>query len=361
MRLRTWLGFLAPVAALGAAVAPLAPRTVERWFSAGVYLRLQPVVTGASNRVPVALFDALAVGVGALAVWWLVVAPLRARPGRRLRVWLASVGKAAVAAAVLYLWFLALWGLNYRRVPMTERLEVRPGPAPAGQVEALARQAVAMVNATHGPAHAQGWGVEPWRNAALRRAFAQTQRLLVDGPPAEPGRLKPTLFGPYFRWTGVDGMVAPFALEVLANPDLLPFERPFVAAHEWAHLAGFADESEANFVGWLTCVRGDAPARYSGWLFLYWQLAGDVRPSVARELAAALEPGPKRDVAAISERLRRGQLPTLRRASWAVYDEYLKANHVEAGVRSYGLVVTLLVQTRFRGDWEPVRRTARNE
>ena len=29
---------------------------------------------------------------------------------------------------------------------------------------------------------------------------------------------------------GVDGMVNPFALEVLRNPDLLPFEVPFVEA-----------------------------------------------------------------------------------------------------------------------------------
>ena len=38
-----------------------------------------------------------------------------------------------------------------------------------------------------------------------------------------------------------------------------------VAAHEWAHLAGYADESEANFVGWLTCARASDAARYSGW------------------------------------------------------------------------------------------------
>ena len=86
-----------------------------------------------------------------------------------------------------------------------------------------------------------------------------------------PGRLKRTLFGPYFRWTGVDGMVDPFGLEVLVNPDLLPWERPFVAAHEWAHLAGFADEAEASFVGWLDlsarrCRRSSTAAgsTYSG-------------------------------------------------------------------------------------------------
>ncbi len=71
-------------------------------------------------------------------------------------------------------------------------------------------------------------------------------------------------------------MINPFGLEAIANPDLLPFERPFVAAHEWAHLAGYADESEASFVGFLTCIRAAAPAAYSGWLFLYWQINSEV-------------------------------------------------------------------------------------
>ena len=43
---------------------------------------------------------------------------------------------------------------------------------------------------------------------------------------------------PFFRWATVDGMVNPFGLEVLINPDVLPIERPYVVAHEWGHIAG---------------------------------------------------------------------------------------------------------------------------
>jgi hypothetical protein len=152
-------------------------------------------------------------------------------------------------------------------------------------------------------------------------------------------------------------MVNPFALEVLANPDLLPYERPFVAAHEWAHLAGYADESEANFVGWLTCVRADPPSQYSGWLSLYWQIAGELGAAERMRLWDALQAGPRADVQAIVERLRRGQLPLLRNASWRVYDQYLRANRVEEGIRSYGQVITLLLRARFEDGWVPVRRT----
>ena len=52
------------------------------------------------------------------------------------------------------------------------------------------------------------------------------------------------------------------------SSDLLEVERPFVIAHEWGHLAGYADESEANYIAWLTCMRGDEGAQYSAWLAL---------------------------------------------------------------------------------------------
>ena len=86
-----------------------------------------------------------------------------------------------------------------------------------------------------------------------------------------------------------------------------------MAAHEWAHLAGYADESEASFVGWLTCVRADEAAQYSAWLFLYWEIEQRraARPS-ARRSPPPSRAGPRADIAAVVDRVRRGQLPRLR-------------------------------------------------
>src|SRR5690606_38991746 len=149
----------------------------------------------------------------------------------------------------------AAWGLNYRKSPIERVLAMRPGAADAAAVRTLGEHAVDRANALHGAAHARRDPAPEWRNASLRAAFTTTLTRLGRRSAIQPGRLKHSLIGPYFRWTGVDGMISPFTLEVLGNPDLLPFERPFVAAHEWSHLAGYADEAEASFVGWLACVR----------------------------------------------------------------------------------------------------------
>ena len=183
--------------------------------------------------------------------------------------------------------------------------------------------------------------------------------MLTDAPAATPGRLKATLFGPYFRWTGVDGMINPFGLEVLANPDLLPIR---ASVHRRARV-GAPGGLRGRVRGQLRGVadlhaRRRASARYSGWLFLYWQINGEVDAAARARLSQALGPGARQDIAAIVERLQRGQRPWLRMAGWRVYDQYLKANRVEEGVRSYGAVVTLILRARFGPGWTPVRRAS---
>jgi len=346
------------VLAVVAGLAPIDSRLVERWYSAGLYPVIQHAMTPVSNLFPFAVLDVLAVGALCAALFALVRSLLH---GRRKKTWkplMVTLASLITSGAVVYLAFLVLWGLNYRRIPMADRLVLDRDQASSQAILELGRMSVAQLNLLHQSAHAEGWRTSPWRERTMENAYKSVLLRLSDAAPAVPGRLKASLLGPYFRWATVDGMMNPFGLEAIANPDLLPFEKPFVAAHEWAHLAGYADESEASFVGFLTCIRAAAPAAYSGWLFLYWQINSEVGAAERQHLASTLRDGPRQDIAAIGERVRGGQIPLVRDAGWRVYDQYLKANRVEEGVRSYGLVLTLLARARFEEGWTPVRRAA---
>lgn len=341
-------------AVLAALVDP-GHQPVDRWFSLSIYPRVQRVLTPLTNTLPVACFDVVLVAVLAWVSWRLVrtVGALRHRQFAQAAQLCVGV---AVLASALYLTFLALWGLNYRRTPLAMVVDSEPPPT-AQAVEALGLRSVSEMNRGYDEAHRWlGERLDP-RVGPLPAALRSVTTAL-GAPVGTPvaARLKSTVLGPYFRWAGVDGMTNPFGLEVLVNPDLLPVERPFVAAHEWAHLAGFAVESEASFVGWLACLKADAGSRYSAWLFLYWQLAGDLDAETRAGLASRLDKGPRADVAAIAERLRRGRIPALQEGSWRVYDQYLKANRVVGGVRSYGEVVTLILRTRTTSEGVPLRR-----
>lgn len=352
--MKVWQVLVVALAA-GAAVAPLDARLVERWYSAGVYPAFQRLVTPVSNLFPFAWFDLVTIALAALLLTLLVRLVRRAREGE-WRLAFTTLVNLVTAVALIYLVFLSAWGLNYRRVPMSERIVLeRDRPTPR-DVLALGISAVDKLNELHRAAHEAGWRTAPWRDRQMQQAAVAVQGMLSDAAPAVPGRLKWSIYGPFFRWSNVDGMVNPLGLEVIGNPDLLPFERPFVAAHEWAHLAGYAGEAEASFVGWLTCLHAGAPAAYSGWLFLFWQINSEVGAADRKQMAALLGPGPREDIAAINARLTRGEVPVVRNASWRVYDQFLKANRVEHGIRNYGAVITLILRARFEENWTPVRR-----
>jgi hypothetical protein len=100
-------------------------------------------------------------------------------------------------------------------------------------------------------------------------------------------------------------------------------------------------------------MHGDAPMRYSGWMFLLWQARAEVPASKRAEIDKGLGSGPRADMAAVVARLERGTKPRVRRVSWAAYDHYLKANRVDEGVGSYSRVLELLTRTRFDEGWTP--------
>jgi uncharacterized protein DUF3810 len=341
-------------AALGAAFVRLPPALVERVYSTHLYARIQPLLTSLSNLLPFALFDLLSL---TLAVLWIGLAARDlVRVNGRLRAFALIVWRTMVWSAALYLAFLVAWGLNYRRVRLVDALAVDTARVTPPVVKEAAILAAGKLNALHPGAHAAGWlnagTIDQGLAEALERAVAEVGRAHAVVPP----RPKPSIFDWYFRRAAVEGMTDPFFLEVLVSSGLLPFERPFVVAHEWSHIAGIADEGEANFVGWLSCLRASPPAQYSGWLFLYGELLRASSSVDRPAIAAALEAGPRADLNAIRDRVARQVNPRLSVAGWRVYDSYLKANRVEAGAASYDEVVRLALGARLASGWRPLAR-----
>jgi hypothetical protein len=321
-------------AALAAAVVPTPPELVEIWYSLGLYPQIQRALTSASNLSPVALFDVafaalLAIAIARVARW-------RARGGA-MRTALPGAALGLVTfAAVLYLAFLLLWGLNYRRTPLERKLEFDRARVTHEALRRLGERAVQTINTGYIAAHEAR--PDP---GALEAAFASAERAMRSGPTVT-GIPKRSLLELYFRKAGIDGMTDPLFLEVIINPDTLRFERPFVLAHEWAHLAGYANEAEANFIAWLACLHGDASAQYSGWLALYEHVVAALPKSERPVLAAKLDPGPRGDLDEIAARYERTS-PIVRNAARDVYDTYLRANRVSEGIASYTGVVRLVL------------------
>ncbi len=335
---------LVVVAAVVAALVPRPAAFIERAYGGRVYPGLQAVVTGLSNQVPVAVLDLGIATAIALLVWWWSRAISARRRRRGLATAAAALAATVTLAASAYLWFLAVWGLNYARPPIDVRLGLAAHAPAEREVADLLDAAIAGANRlhrTHWPDEAGLDGAE----ADVVRALHAVEATHGRPRPTVPGTPKPTLLAAYFRMAGVDGLTAPLALETLLNPDLTSAERPFVLAHEWAHLAGYAPEADANFVAWLVTQAPEAGThtRYSGWLFLVSEAARQVSPATRRASMAALAAGPRQDLADIAARMA-SRVDFVERVGWRAYDSYLRSQGVDEGVRSYSRVVELIVR-----------------
>ncbi len=346
VRVRGW--WLVVLVVVAIALTPWPGWAVEAWYSRAMFPVIQHGLTTVSNLVPVALID---VGLALAAVYLLTVAVRFVRAGRS-RGWLSalweSLRRIVRVAGTLVLLFLLAWGLNYRRVPLEVTLGGGPDMQPAPKaIVTLAREAAQAAGATRPAAQTMATGYADIATR-LEPAFQGALERLGQAPLSVAGRPKHSpVLTPFFTAAGVTGMVNPIALESIVHPDLLPFERPMVLAHEWAHLAGFADEADASAVAWLACVLGDPGLAYSAHFSVVLETATVLPRGEWPAIRATLDPGVVADIQALAKRLTRQQ-PVVRDTAFKVYDGYLKSNRVEDGVRSYSRMLRVLATPGMR-------------
>jgi hypothetical protein len=340
--LSRFLSLFIILTAAAIAAAPLPATAVERYYSDWFYPALQARLTSWANGSSFALFDFI-VAFGVLAIVVVIWRSLsHARRRRQVMPVLRGLLTAATILAVVYLWFQSAWGFNYARLPLEASIGYDRTRVNVDAVRALAERALQETNRGYAPGHAAGFPEIGEVPPTLVQSFHAVERRLGRPRPTVPGRPKRTVFGILFRASGTSGMHAPFMLETLLNPDLTPPERPEVLAHEWAHLAGYAPEDDASFVGLLAALGADPGARYSAWLSLVFEAAGQLPRADRARVLAGLEPGPRQDQEAIVARLQ-SRVETVERVSWQTYDRYLKAQGVREGLQSYSRVVELVI------------------
>ena len=326
-------------------------------YSRGFYAALQRRVTPVSNLVPVALLDVRGARRCSVAGRCSVQACLR-----------VTMRLAARAGAARRSDWTVFGGGHISGVPGLVGAQL---PAGAARTARLDFDHVRASTARRG---ACGSRQPPSQivNARLRArptpsstdsarcpaSFATAQRLLgawTSG--ACPGGPKLSLLG----------LVFPLGGDRRHDRSLLPrgHRQPGCAAgraalscspHEWAHLAGYADESEANFVAWLACAHGERRHRYSGWLALYAHLSGALPREDRRRLAEHARGRASRQICRRSTPACCAR-PRSSAGGAGFYDSYLKANRVERGIlqlrrrRPAGARNTLRPQLVATVDW----------
>ncbi len=346
-------------------LAGLFPWAVEATYGRYVFPAMADVVNLPASAMPYSLVQILLILAIAVLALLLVRFARRTVSEQSIRIDFGSLRRWIKAAAILVWAFHILWGLNYSRPPLIDRLsmeDVEPDP------RSLARLTVILGDETN---RAYGWAVK----SGQIEADTLGSRLLVQGEVVGerltsayglifPGynRIRmsppkaPRLLGPVMSRLGLSGFYFPFTGEPSINGQLPGAVIPSVMAHEMAHQRGIAPEDEANFLAYIACRESGLPAaRYSGALHAF-RLASSALYRVDPELHAEtvrglLERGPVYDLRAISRFWSRHSGPVSEVAHRANH-AYLQMNTQREGVESYDHAIRLILAWEASGGME---------
>ena len=159
-------------------------------------------------------------------------------------------------------------------------------------------------------------------------------------------KVKGSIFSLPLSYMGYAGYLNPFTLEAQVNMLIPKVNLPVTIAHEMAHQLGYAAENEANFIALVNTLKNkDLFLKYTAALFALRHCFSDLnkrKPDQAKQLLQELNAG-------IFKNLRENQIfwekyknpfEPLFKSS---YDNYLKLNGQESGIKSYNQIVALLV------------------
>jgi len=336
------------------------PGIIERVYAAWLGPRVARALSLLTGWVP---FSVAALGLAVLSG----VAAYKAFRGlRRIReghpprpVLLEGVGWTSGITGALLILFYPLWGLNYARAPLDQRL----GMAVEERIDAvelaeLTRLAAGRTNGAYRALHGglddvgeptSGFVDDVATSRGLETGWARVAAALGMGPVATRpfGPVKTLGVTHVIDFLDIAGVYVPYTGEAHvsgAQPDL---SFPAVAAHEQAHQRGLARENEATFAGMLAAIHADDPmARYSGWARVLRALQTDlirVDRDAWSEIRPSLLPGVVRDWQDYFEYLRDTRSVAAPIVE-ATNDAYLRAHGVPGGIESYGRVTTLLLE-----------------
>lgn len=256
-----------------------------------------------------------------------------------------------VAAGVLFNLFYIDWGYNYSRPSLYTLMELDVEPRPVEELEALSRMLAeravelrAEVEEDEAGVFTLPEGYEAYFYKipeAYEALGAEEELFSRKTYPA-----KGVLASVGMSYAGIAGIFVPFTGEANVNVDQPALLMLSSAAHETAHYLGIAREDEANFVGYLACAYSDAPAiEYSGVMLALINCTNKLYAAdqeLYNGVRALYSQGMLRDLSDYNEYWASFEGPIEEKVT-KINDNYLKFNQQDEGVKSYGLMVDLLL------------------
>lgn len=252
--------------------------------------------------------------------------------------------------SIAYLTFHLVWGFNYYRRPLSEKLgltETKDYQELLDFTERLIQKTNSIqeyvvgdtlekVNIPYSQNEMFQMSIEGYHELAKEFGFLGYEHPSV----------KTSLFSTGLTYMGYAGYLNPFTNEAQVNGILPNFRFPIVTGHEIGHQLGYSAENETNFIGYLVTSKNKDPYfQYAAYAYVMGYCLSDVRRGNREtfdRMFQKLNPGVRanfEEMALFWEQYENPLEPVFK----SIFNSFLKANNQEQGIKSYNGVVSLVI------------------
>ena len=245
----------------------------------------------------------------------------------------------------VYIIFNIQWGLNYHRIPIQEKLTNTKNYS-LGQLKKTTIYYINKTNKIHKKISINDSISVKFDNDLFFESLESIKNSSYNKNQKLNPTIKKSLFSLPLSYMGFSGYINPFTLEAHINANVSKLNIPTTICHEIAHQLGYSAENEANYISIEATLNSDNEyVNYSGSTFALKYLLNEIYLNDKKtydELISKINIGVLKNYKEVSENWKRYKNP-LEKYFKKSYDIYLKANNQTKGIKTYNLVVDLLV------------------
>ncbi|MEA5135108.1 MAG: DUF3810 domain-containing protein [Candidatus Fimivivens sp.] len=319
---------------------------IESIYSKNIFRKISYFTGLVSRHLPFSLAGIILWGLSALATLAILALPilLFVLP-QRLKLLETYLRVVATLLALILLVFTLTCAPNYYRFTFAQQSGLVIRDSSVSELEALCEELIEKTNIARLLVN----DIDMPFSELSQKTFEAFNMLEEDYPfmGKAMGPPKPMLFPEILSIFNLTGFYFPYTAEANINVHMPQTEMAFTACHELAHTNGFMREDEANFIGYLACLKSpEFKVQYSGLYVALMQSMNALYSSDSQRyftLRKKFSPAVSNDLIQIQKYWVKYFNTPASEASNVINDTYLKANNLADGTQSYGRMVDLLL------------------
>ena len=232
-------------------------------------------------------------------------------------------------SSILYFLFYFLWGLNYFKPSLVDKLNIK-SEYEFNVLDETINRVIFEINK---------------ESSFISEDINKSDIFNLINTNAS--NIKKSIIPDIFLYQKVSGHYIPFTSEAIFVDKIPLVDMPIVILHEQAHQNGYANEGEASFIAFSKAINDKDPyIRYSGYFYALINLLNEISKKNSDKLddyITKLDEKVISDIKKVQNFWSKYSNSFLDKAQNYIYDLYLKSNNQEAGIMTYGEVSIYII------------------